>query len=59
VRVFTSALSRREKDVLSLVAGGASNAEISLLLGTQVATIRSQLKRVREKLGHHLPKPPR
>ena len=51
VRVFTSALSRREKDVLSLVAGGASNAELSRLLGTQEATIRSHLKNMRETLG--------
>ena len=51
VRVFTSTLSRREKDVLSLVAGGASNAEISRLLGTQESTIRSHLKKMREKLG--------
>ena len=51
VRVFTSALSRREKDVLSLVAGGASNAEISRLLGTQEATVRSHLKNMRQKLG--------
>jgi|GEM_PF-4486720 len=51
VRIFTSTLSAREKDVLSLVAGGATNAQISELLGTQEATIRSHLKNMRDKLG--------
>ncbi len=51
VRVFTSTLSAREKDVLSLVAGGASNAEISGVLGTREATVRSHLKNMRDKLG--------
>jgi len=51
VRVFTSTLSAREKDVLSLVAGGASNTEISELLGTREATVRSHLKNMRDKLG--------
>ncbi len=50
VRLFTNALSKRESDVLSLVAGGASNAEISKLLGTCEATVRSHLKNMREKL---------
>ena len=51
VRVFSSTLSAREKDVLSLVAGGASNAEISNVLGTREATVRSHLKHMRDKLG--------
>ncbi|MEM6655606.1 MAG: LuxR C-terminal-related transcriptional regulator [Planctomycetota bacterium] len=51
VRVFASRLSRREKDILSLVAGGASNAEISRLLGAEEGTIRSHLRNMREKLG--------
>lgn len=51
VRIFTSTLSSREKDVLSLVAGGASNAQISELLGTREATVRSHLKNMRDKLG--------
>ena len=51
VRVFTSVLSDREKDVLSLVAGGASNADISQVLGTREATVRSHLKNMRDKLG--------
>ncbi len=51
VRVFTSTLSAREKDVLSLVAGGASNAKISELLGTREATVRTHLKNMRNKLG--------
>ena len=51
VRVFTSTLSPREKDVLTLVAGGASNQKISHLLDTEEATIRSHLKNMRRKLG--------
>ncbi len=50
VRLFANGLSAREKDVLSLVAGGASNREISQLLGTSEATVRSHLKNMREKL---------
>lgn len=50
VRVFTNTLSQREKDVLSLVAGGVSNADISSILGMREATVRSHLKRMREKL---------
>lgn len=51
VRVFTNVLSPREKDVLSLVAGGASNNEISHLLETEESTVRSHLKNMRRKLG--------
>ena len=51
IRVFTRTLSPREKDVLSLVAGGASNAKISRLLGTRESTVRSHLKKMRDKLG--------
>ncbi len=51
VRIFSNTLSPREKDVLSLVAGGMSNAEIAKLLGTRESTIRSHLKKMREKLG--------
>jgi ATP/maltotriose-dependent transcriptional regulator MalT len=50
VRLFTNALSERETEVLSLVAGGASNAEISKLLGTCQATVRKHLENMREKL---------
>ncbi len=51
VRVFTNTLSPREKDVLSLVAGGMPNVKIARLLGTRESTVRSHLKRMREKLG--------
>ena len=51
VRLFTNALSERETDVLSLVAGGASNAEISKLLGTCEATVCAHLKNMRDKLA--------
>ena len=51
VRVFTNRLSPREKDVLSLVAGGATNREIARLLGTCEPTIRAHLKNIRDKPG--------
>jgi len=51
VRVFTNMLSRREKEILSLVAGSASNGEIAQLLGTRESTVRSHLKNIRDKLG--------
>ncbi len=51
VRRFGESLSPREREVLSLVAGGAANAEISRLLGTSEATVRSHLKNMRDKLG--------
>lgn len=51
IRIFSNKLSDREKDVLSLVAGGVSNSEISEILGTQEATVRSHLKNMRDKLG--------
>ena len=42
---------KREQEVLALVAGGASNAEVSRLLHTSEATVRSHLKNMRDKLG--------
>lgn len=51
VRRFGETLSPREREVLSLVAGGAANAEIARLLNASEATIRSHLKNMRDKLG--------
>lgn len=51
IRRFGETLSPREREVLSLVAGGAANAEIARLLGASEATIRSHLKNMRDKLG--------
>lgn len=51
VRRFGETLSPREHEVLSLVAGGASNAEIARLLSTSESAVRSHMKHMREKLG--------
>lgn len=51
VRRFGETLTSREREVLTLVAGGASNGEIARLLHTSEATIRAHLKNMRDKLG--------
>ncbi|MEM6330646.1 MAG: LuxR C-terminal-related transcriptional regulator [Planctomycetota bacterium] len=51
VRVFSNTLSSRERDVLTLVAGGADNGEIARVIGAREGTIRSHLRNIREKLG--------
>jgi len=44
-------LSRREIDVLSLVAGGDSNAAIAKRLGITVKTVEAHRKHIRTKIG--------
>lgn len=44
-------LTNRECDVCDLVAVGASNADIGLLLGLTTATIKSYMRRIFDKLG--------
>jgi DNA-binding NarL/FixJ family response regulator len=44
-------LSRREIDVLSLVAGGDSNAAIAKRLGITVKTVEAHRKHIRAKIG--------
>jgi DNA-binding NarL/FixJ family response regulator len=44
-------LSRREAEVLQLVAMGKKNAEIAAELGLAVATVRKHLERIYPKLG--------
>ena len=51
VRRFGVELSDREREVLSLVAAGASNGRIARLLGVSDGTVRSHLKSMRRKLG--------
>ncbi|MFN2589199.1 MAG: LuxR C-terminal-related transcriptional regulator [Actinomycetota bacterium] len=48
-----SRLSRQEREVLRLLAGGSSRAEIARRLGISTETARTHLKNVRRKLGVH------
>ncbi len=44
-------LTSREREVLSLVAAGKTNAEIALLLGISARTVQKHLEHIFEKLG--------
>lgn len=44
-------LTRREVEVLTLVADGKTNAEIGMILGTSSRTIQKHLEHIFEKLG--------
>jgi DNA-binding NarL/FixJ family response regulator len=47
----SEALSSREREVLALLAGGASNKEIALALGVSVSTVKFHVAAIMEKLG--------
>jgi DNA-binding NarL/FixJ family response regulator len=49
--VGQGALSRRERDVIRLVAGGATNDEVAVALGVGRETVKTLLSRVFRKLG--------
>jgi DNA-binding NarL/FixJ family response regulator len=44
-------LSAREREVLTLLAGGASNKEIALVLGLSVSTVKFHIAAITGKLG--------
>jgi DNA-binding CsgD family transcriptional regulator len=44
-------ITARERDVLSWVAGGKTDREISALLGTSPRTIQKHLQHIYQKLG--------
>lgn len=46
-----AALTKRELDVLRLIAGGQSNKEIASVLGTAEATVKNQASSIFGKLG--------
>jgi DNA-binding NarL/FixJ family response regulator len=46
-----STLSAREREVLTLLAGGASNKEIALALGLSVSTVKFHVASITGKLG--------
>ena len=48
-----SKLTRREREVLALVAVGATNGEIASLLGIGIETVKTLLRRTFAKLGVH------
>lgn len=47
----TSSLTRRERDVLSLVAGGESNAQVGRRLGVSIHTVERHLSNLYPKIG--------
>ena len=44
-------LSKRERDIVALLAGGATDAQIAGRLFLSVNTVRSHLERIRDKTG--------
>jgi DNA-binding NarL/FixJ family response regulator len=46
-----STLSSREREVLALVAGGASNKEIAIALDLSISTVKFHVAAIMEKLG--------
>ncbi len=48
---FPAPLTKRELDVLRLIAAGQSNREISVVLGTAEATVKNQASSIFGKLG--------
>ena len=50
VRCYRPMLTDQERAVLSLVAGGATNADIAKALGIRPATVRSHIASMRRKL---------
>ena len=46
-----SALSARERQIMALLAGGASNAKIAATLFVTANTVRTHLDRIRDKTG--------
>ena len=44
--------SRQEREILSLLADGETDADIAERLFISVSTVRSHLDRIRDKTGH-------
>jgi len=51
-RASNFALSAREREILSLLADGETDADIAERLFISVSTVRSHLDRIRDKTGH-------
>ena len=52
-RLGSAALTAREREVLALVAEGATNTEIAMSLGVGIETVKTLLRRAFAKLGVH------
>lgn len=52
-RLHQLGLSRREIEVLELVAEGRTNEQVALALGLSAHTVKMHLERMRSKLGVH------
>jgi DNA-binding NarL/FixJ family response regulator len=46
-----SGLSRREREILTMIAGGESTTRVAVALGISVSTVRNHLKSIYRKLG--------
>lgn len=51
IELVTNPLTRRERQILGLVAGGASNSEIAAELSVHSSTVKTHLEHVAGKLG--------
>lgn len=51
LRVLLEALSRREREILALIADGLSNAEIAARLGIRDKTVRNHVSHLFDKIG--------
>ncbi|MEN1679383.1 MAG: LuxR C-terminal-related transcriptional regulator [Planctomycetota bacterium] len=54
-RVFEGELTKRERHVLALVAGGADTSQVAEVLGITASTARDHVARIKKKLSIHHP----
>ncbi|MEM9185285.1 MAG: helix-turn-helix transcriptional regulator [Planctomycetota bacterium] len=54
-RVFEGELTKRERHVLALVAGGADASQVADVLGITASTARDHISRIKRKLSIHHP----
>jgi RNA polymerase sigma factor (sigma-70 family) len=57
VKDLLSSLPARQRDVMALILDGLSTAEVAELLGTNVVTVRSNLRHARDGLAKQLTEP--
>ncbi|MEM8865411.1 MAG: LuxR C-terminal-related transcriptional regulator [Planctomycetota bacterium] len=54
-RIFEGELTKRERHVLALVAGGADSEQVAKVLGITASTARDHISRIKKKLSIHHP----